>query len=305
LACGSIPLALLWPLLAQHKKRFVALPFAKPSLSAILHIYGSIFNTTPSWGVAIVGTMSLFILGIIVFSRRNRTGTESQSNTSLHEYVLVLALLSLPLISYVLAKIVHAGLTERYVLSTALGVPLAVAYILPRLERRSQLVAVGFLISLLAVQEATFWKSHRGRLTRFESPAVSVERLVGSVGYPDMPVVVSDGGDYLPITHYATPPMAKRFVCLVDVPASLVFAGDDVMDKELIILRSFAPLRVWDFADFASQHHAFLLYSSNGSGGDPHDWWATRLLRDGYALRLVAADHRQSVFLVTHFEETR
>jgi hypothetical protein len=77
------------------------------------------------------------------------------------------------------------------------------------------------------------------------------------------------------------------------------------MDKELIILRSFATLQVWDFADFASQHHAFLLYSSNGSGGDPHDWWATRLLRDGCALRLVAADHHQRVFLVTHFEETR
>jgi hypothetical protein len=92
--------------------------------------------------------------------------------------------------------------------------------------------------------------------------------------------------------------MAKRLVCLVDVPASLVYAGDDVMDKELIVLRPFAPLQIWDFVDFASQHHAFLLYSSNGSGGDPHDWWAARLLRDGYTLRVVAADHRQSVFLV-------
>jgi len=129
--------------------------------------------------------------------------------------------------------------------------------------------------------------------------------LVDSAGYPDMPVVVSDGGDYLPIAHYATPAMAKRLVCLVDVPASLLYAGDDVMDKELIVLRPFASLQISDFADFVSQHHTFLLYSSNGSGGDPHDWWATRLLRDGYALRVVAADHRQSVFLVTRFDETR
>jgi hypothetical protein len=305
LACGTTPLALFWPLLAQNKKYYGALPFAKPSLSAILHVYGSIFGTSPPWGVAIVAAISLFIVGIIVFPKGNKTGTESQTNSSPDEYVLVLALLGLPLISYLLAKIMHAGLSERYVLSTALGVPLAVAHILPRLERRGLVVVVGFVISLLVIQEAIFWKSHGGRLTRFESTAVSVERLVGSAGYPDMPVVVSDGGDYLPIAHYAAPAMAKRLVCLVDVPASLLYAGDDVMDKELIVLRPFASLQISDFADFVSQHRSFLLYSSNGSGGDPHDWWATRLLRDGYALRVVAADHRQSVFLVTRFDETR
>jgi hypothetical protein len=120
--------------------------------------------------------------------------------------------------------------------------------------------------------------------------------LVGSAGYPDMPVVVSDGLNYLPIAHYATPAMAKRLVCLVDVPASLLYAEDDVMDKELIVLRPFASLQISDFADFVSQHRTFLLYSANGSGGDPHDWWATRLLRDGYALQVVAADHRQTSF---------
>jgi 4-amino-4-deoxy-L-arabinose transferase-like glycosyltransferase len=298
LACGAIPLAFLWPLLAQNKKYYGSLPFAKPTLSAIVHIYGSIFGTSPPWGVAIVAVMSLFLFGIIAFRKGKETGTESLTNTSLHETVLVLALLALPVICYLLARILHAGMSERYVLSTALGVPLAVAHILPRLARRGLFVAVGFLISLLAMQEAIFWKAHAGRLTRFESPAVSVESLVGSAGYADMPVVVSDGGDYLPIAHYATPAMAKRLVCLVDVPASLVYAADDVMDKELIVLRPFAPLQIWDFVDFASQHHAFLLYSSNGSGGDPHDWWAARLLRDGYTLRVVAADHRQSVFLV-------
>ncbi len=305
LACGTIPLALFWPLLAQNKKYYGALPFANPSLSAILHIYGSIFGASPPWGVAIVAVMFLSIVGIIVFPKANRTGTESQTNTSLHEHVLVLTLLVLPLIGYLIAKIMHAGMSERYVLSTGLGVPLAVAQILPRLQRRSLALAVGFVISLLVTQEAIFWKAHKGHLTQFESPAVSVESLVGSAGYPDMPVVVSDGLDYLPIAHYATPAMAKRFVCLVDVPASLVYAGDDVMDKELIVLRPFAPLQIPDFVDFASQHHTFLLYTSNGSGGDPHDWWVARLLRDGYALRLVAADHRRNVFLVTHFDEAQ
>ena len=305
LACGGAALALLWPLLAQHKKVFGALPFVKANLSAIIHSYGSFFNVPPPWGMAVVAGTALFILTIIVSPQGVRTRTESQANTPLHEYVLVLALLGLPVISYILAKIVHSGLTERYVLSTVLGAPLALAYILPRLERRSLVVVVGFFISLFSVQEAVFWKAHKDRLTRFESPAVSVERLVSLAGYPDMPVVVSDGLEYLAIAHYATPPIAKRFVCLVDVPASLVFADDDVMDKELIILRSFAPLRVWDFADFASQHHAFLLYSSNGSGGDPHDWWTARLVRDGYTVRVVAADHRQSVFLVTSIKETR
>jgi hypothetical protein len=305
LAGGTAPLVLFWPLLAHLKGYYGPLPYAKPTLSGIIHIYGSFFNTPPPWGVAIAATTALCLFGIFVFSRRYSTETESQANASLCEYLFVLALLSLPLINYVVAKVTHSGMTDRYVLSAVLGVPLAMAHILPRLERRSLVVVVGFLISFAAVQEATFWKSRKGHLAQLESPAVSVEKLVGLAGYPDLLVVVSDGLEYLPIVHYATPPTAKRFVSVVDAPASLIFAGDDVLDKELIVLRSFAPLQVWDFADFASQHHAFLLYSTNGSGGDPHDWWLARLVRDGYAVRVVAADHRRSVFLVTLFEENR
>jgi len=90
----------------------------------------------------------------------------------------------------------------------------------------------------------------------------------------------------------------------VDLSEAVAFAGADTLEKELIVFRSIAPVNVYDFSSFVELHSSFLLYSSSGSRGDPHDWWATRLLRDGYALKALAVDHDRVIYLVTRTSET-
>jgi hypothetical protein len=300
---GVLPMAAFWPLLVAMRHNFGAHFWSSASLSGLAFIYATLFMTSPPWGAALAAASVLAMAGLIGFFALNSKGAAAPS-TPAHESVLVLGLLALPFIGYVAAKLTHSGMTERYVLAAVLGISLAAGCILPLLDRKSVLLAVGFLAALLAVQEAAFWVAHAHQLTGFDSPADSLGSLVTSAGHPDLPVVISDGLEYLPIAHYATPPWPERFVTLVDAPAALIFAGNDSLDNGLIVLRSFAPLRVYDYSAFALQQHTFLLYSSNGSGRDPHDWWPERLSRDGYALKVLAVDHRRTIYLVTRPQES-
>ena len=300
---GVAPMALFWPFLVALKHNFGAHFWAGASLSGLAFIYATIFMTSPPWGAALAAAAVLAMVGLVVFAL-NSKAVAAPNGAPADEYVLVLALLGLPFIGYVAAKLTHSGMTERYVLAAVLGISLAAGCILPLLDRKSVILAVGFLAALLAVQEAAFWVAHAHQLTGFDSPAHSLASLVTSAGHPDLPVVISDGLEYLPIAHYATPPWSQRFVTLVDAPAALIFAGNDSLDRGLIVLRSFAPLRVYDYKDFALQHATFLLYSSNGSGRDPHDWWAEQLFRDGYALNVLAVDHQRTIYLVTCPQES-
>ncbi len=296
---GVVPMAAFWPLLLAIRHNFSAHFWAKASLSGLAFIYATLFMTSPPWGAAVAAAAVLAMAGLVVFALNSKAAAAPNSAPA-HEYVLVLALLGLPFIGYAAAKLTHSGMTERYVLAAVLGMSLAAGCILPLLDRKSVILAVSFLAALMAVQEAAFWVAHAHQLTGFDSPADSLAGLVTSAGHPDLPVVISDGLEYLPIVHYATPPWSERFVTLVDPPAALIFAGNDSLDRGLIVLRPFAALRVYDYSAFALQHPTFLLYSSNGSGRDPHDWWPERLFRDGYALNVLAVDHQRTIYLVTH-----
>jgi 4-amino-4-deoxy-L-arabinose transferase-like glycosyltransferase len=304
LACGVVPLAVFWPLLAKLKQYYGEHFWSGASLSGLIHIYGAFFMSSPPFGAAIAAAALLGMMGLIVLLALNPESAAAQTTTPAREYVLVVALVGLPAIGFLVAKLTHSGMTERYVLPAVVGISLAAGCILPLLDRKSVILAVGFLVALLAVQEASFWVAHKHQLTTFESPADSLASLVTSVGYQELPVVISDGLEYLPIAYYAAPPWSERFVFLADPSTALIFAGNESLDKELIVLRSFAPLRVYDYSAFALQQRTFLLYSSNGSGGDPQDWWAERLLRDGNALRVLAADHRRTIYLVTRRQES-
>jgi len=304
LVCGVIPLALFWPLLAYFRHYYGGHYWAQASLSGFIHIYGSFFMSTPPLGVAIAAAALLGMAALIVVRAAEPVGTAEETSKPAHEYVLVLALVGLPAIGFLAAKLTHTGMMDRYVLSSVLGISLAAAYLLPILDRRSVALAIGALIAMLSVQEASFWVAHKSHLTRFESPDDSLESLIVSAGYPDLPVVVSDGLEYLPIARYAAPPWSERFVTLVDLSEAVAFAGADTLEKELIVFRSIAPVNVYDFSSFVELHSSFLLYSSSGSRGDPHDWWATRLLRDGYALKALAVDHDRVIYLVTRTSET-
>ncbi len=297
LACGMLPVIAFWPLLSLLKKTYSAHFWSQPTLTGVLSVFGWFLNLSPSWGIAITAAASVGVVAIMV-SECVREDSDSRGvHDPFHEKVLVLGLLALPLAVFVAMKITHGGLTARYMLPAGLGVPLAAGCILPRFDRR--LVALfGILLCFgLAAQETLFWLGQRHHLGKVISPAQEVEELVNKADRPDLPVVVSYGIDYFQLVYYGSPALVTRLVHVVDPPQATVYLGNDTVDKELLILRSYIPLQVYEFHDFAAKHPEFLLYTGS-------DWWAARLVDDGYVLRLVAIHEYRRVYRVSPKDKT-
>ena len=187
-------------------------------------------------------------------------------------------------------------MTPRYALPTVLGLPLALSIVLPSLDRKAIGLVAIFIFSALAVQEAGFWRTWLGPSPGGAGSATRVQNFMETVGYPDLPVVESDGFDYLQTEYYSSPEWKKRFFVLVDAPNATAYAGSDSIDKQLLVFQRFVPLHVCDFKVFVLSHPKFLLYST---GGAPFDWWPVRLNREGYLLQVLNAEGAQKVYLVS------
>lgn len=295
-SCGLLPLILFWPLLSQFRSSHGAHFWAVPSLESAKSGYGWYFNTSGFWGLVLLVAAMLAVLGTLLLRVRKRAEATRPVVDLLHEPILILGFLALPLIGFVIAKLAHGGMTPRYVLSALFGFPLAASYLLPRIRLNSiGLFAMLVLLSFFVIHEKRFWFSYNAH---FISPADSVEALAASAGHSALPVVVSNAHDYLQLAYYAPPEWNQRFISLVDPPEAVIYSGSDSADKELQAMREFAPLRVYDFDKFAVDHHSFLLYSSIAGAG--LDWWGSKLFRDGYSFKMVAQkDFYHRIFLVT------
>ena len=299
LACGLMPLAVFWPLLSALKKYYGAHISLAPTLRGTGTTYGWLFNipARDHLHLEIAAATVLVLLGTLVALTFRSVRAAQTANPFFHEHVLVWDLLALPFVAYAVTKLAHGGMDHRYVLESVLAVPLGAGYIIPRLNRRITLLLAILLLSILAVQEARFWASQRGHFGKVVSPVDSIGRIVSSAGHPDLPVVVSDSGEFLPFVYYAPPELARRFVDVVDPAQAVAYIGSDTVDKNLLALRAYYPLRVYEFQAFVSDHPSFLLYSSGRAGWD---WWPRRLADDhGYSLELLAAKEGRKVYLVT------
>ena len=304
LLAGAAPLAIFWPLLAAWRAHYGAHYWAQPSLFAVATAYGTFFEATAQWGVAIAAVLAVAVLGAALASLAGRSEETAASDNIFSEQVLTLALLGLPFAIYAATKIAHGGLADRYMLPAVLGVPLALGYILPKLGRRSVALLAALLIFGVCAREGWFWLAHRGRLTiGAKTDTDSIERLVKTAGHEELPVVVSDVVEYLPVEHYADAYWQGRFVCLVDPEGALVFAGSDTIDKQLLVLETIAPMRVYEYAEFTAQHPVFLVDSVGN--GDVFDWWPSRLLHDGYTLDLVASEGARKIYLASPGKSSR
>jgi hypothetical protein len=306
LGCGILPLIAFWPLLWPSRALYGAHFWALPSLRVAQSSYGLYLETLAPTGLYIAAATAFTVLVTLLYRIRQGGREGRASEVSLQEPMIILTFLSLPFIGVATAWVTHGGMTAKYVLSAALGFPLAVSYVFPRFGPKSPVPIAVLALFLLTFtrQEKLFWSSYTGN---FSSPAEPVEAFVGTAGHADLPVVISDPQVFMTLSHYASPAWSSRFVSVVDAPEAVAYVGTDSADKELPILAAYFPLHVYDFQAFVAEHPAFLLYSNQGGAGG--DWWPRKLMHDGYALRPVALkpkeefDFLHRVFLVSRVKD--
>jgi len=300
LASGLLPLALFWPLLRRLKQVYGSDVWGLRTLRDATASYGWFFHVPQHyWRLGIDAVVVLLLLGALVALAFPNARRAWMAEPLFHEHVLTLALLALPFVTYTATRLAGSGFQYSHVLAAVVAIPLGLGYIFPRVNRVAVPLLAIFILGVLGIQEARFWPSRQSGMAQLVPPVDSIETLATLAGRPDLPVVVSGGGEFTPIVYYASPAWAKRFVFVTDPSAAIQYTNTSNMDKNLLVESSlYPPFQVYEFPAFAREHSSFLLYSN----GSPQDWWPRRLLHGGYSLKLAAADGGLEIYFVTRNE---
>ena len=299
--CGAIPVLVYLPLITEQRRALTGHIWAPAKLSTALSAYGNFFSLPVSLGIGFAGLLALSM--VLRGSGKEIPGEEyeNRGDVPLQEQVLLLGLLGMPFFVYAVARVMHGGFLDRYVLWAVLAMVVIPSYTLPRFRTQSFLVLAVFFLAA-ATKDVFTLNSLRNHIGRIDSPASSVEQLVNAAGSPKLPVVVGSNNDYIELSYYASPGVAKRLVAIEDRESAVAYIGTDSSDRELPVLADYVALQVYDFHSFAAKNREFLLYSASESATSGpfgfFDRWVPKLLKDGYSLSTVAAEGNRRIYLV-------
>jgi len=304
LFCGVLPLILFWPIVAHMKGYYTEHAWMHPAFFKTLRIYGWLlgipYGTTGafSWSEVAWISVSAICLSVAALLIYKAVRADPKNEPHFHENILTSGFLLLPIVLFVMVKTTsHTLIAPRYLLLVSFGIVMAAAKGLDCLNRRTLKLIGVLLFATIALQEAGFWLSYYGAYQLGFRQPQPVQELVSKAGYTELPLVLSDGHDYLETERYATPEWKQRLVFVEDYRGALAHGRSDYNDKQLLALRTLAPLRVIEYPTFKDRQSEFLLYSDPTDDNDP-DWFVLRLLEDRWSLQKLVTDSHSTVYLV-------
>jgi hypothetical protein len=280
---GILPYIVFMPVIHETRSLYGARFWAPPTFWRFASSMGELTRSMTGFGVAAFACALIYFLHAIYVSRNVTRGTSAPgSGFSLPDLGMTFGFLTIPILTFVFAKIAQGGITGRYSITATLGISLAVGQMLSRLKRPTILLAGIFLLTMFVFQEGLFWRNvmrARGLQDPMQVVAQEAEEL-------NLPVVISHGIVYLPAWYGAREPFKSRLHFLADPEEQYAASGSDTTTLDLVTLKNYAPVNVDPFPDFATVNRSFLLYSD----GDPEDFWPRWLIKHGYSLRVIDID---------------
>jgi len=280
---GMLPYIVFWPILKAQRVLYGAHFWATPSFFNLAKALGELIHMRTSISFTAF-TVTMIFLAIMI-----RTGNYRVRKTdgpgighSTIDFALSVGFFSMPIVTYVAARISHGGVSGRYLTVTDLGICLVLSLFLSRLQKPA-IVFIGlFLLILFAYQEGTHWKDV---LTpkKVKDLMAAPEQMSKDM---NVPLVVSNGLIYLPVWRRANDELRSRIVFLADPQEQLAASGSDTTTLLLMTLKNYEPVNVQSFSEFAEKHRKFLIFSN----GDSQDIWPRWLLEHGYSPRVVSIE---------------
>ena len=203
LGFGLVPLCLFWPLLANLRAYYGPHIWGHYSLASIPVTYGSFFYVGGALGMGVVAVciggiaIARFGIGASWFS-----ASRNDRNDAV-EGILLLTLLAFPCLVFIVTRISHGAMAHHYVLAAILGIVLSLACVMSLAHRRMITLFAVFVFSIICFHELSFWRSAHS--FHLDNPATPIEVFVSQARYPELPVVVSSGHEYLELAYYASP----------------------------------------------------------------------------------------------------
>ena len=236
-SAALVPPVLCWPLLARARQVYSAHFWAQPDITDVPRVYMQVLGFP---GAVIMALMLIAGFGPHLLAWRRNPKLRSSFNPE--ECAAAIALIFVPLIGILVAKISQGGMAPRYGLSAVLGASIAVGHITSRASR----IAVAVLLVLVAVagaQQAHQWQEFReSPLARSGNIAEVLKGMLRESGNGGIPVVVSSGLDYLPIAYYGPRPFDPSIVSLLDPEKAVAYQKTDSVEVGLRLLNRYWPL---------------------------------------------------------------
>lgn len=305
LVCGTLPLFVSLQLLLRSKAFYGAHFFAPPVFSRVKEYYGSYFSVDRELGIALL-VVSVTAIAWSYFG--SRTGAQDSSvsgESGAAVGTLLLGVNLLPMITYVLVRMLHGGMLDRYTLATTIGVILGIACVLSILPVRAVVLFALFVFCIVGLREQAFWRLSGWDPLTHDTPIgetkefAQIQDLVESGGHPDLPVVFDQEVLYLQIVHYCSPDWTRRLVFLTDEGRELSFDRSDTAVRIMKSFQDFFPVRLADYTQFTTQHSEFLLYA------EPEGWILWSLRHEGASAQILEGKGARWLYLVRMNEAAR
>ncbi len=291
----------VWTALAVSVVPLVALlPVIRPGMAVHEAAYDHIWNKpeiTFLWGSykAILGIAGLPILALLGwFAVRStsdfRRPEDDRHVIPGHEMAAGFALAGLPILAYLLA-ISYVGMVAwRYVLPTAVGCAIIVAFTFYRASCARPAAGLLLVIVLLG------WSVvHIGLVAREEVVArnrYEARDTALLVRNLNLPIVVQDGILALPMDHYLPPDLRQRMLFPVDLEAVRYYQEADTPERIMVIGKNTFPVPMEDFEQFRRDHKEYLVYGLHAG------WLISTVIHDGGKAYMLDRGKWQILFLI-------
>lgn len=266
--CGALFAALLPPLLFS--------PLILRALS-----YSKTFWAIPAWAQMVdwypvmLGRAPLILLVAagLAFVLNISPSEDKRSVLPQPPVAIVLAASSLlPVVGVFAAKFVTHAFTERYFIAALPGSCIILVWALRRVIANDK-VGPALVATLCILLFAQQWRDQRGQ----QLTAVRTMRSISALlrRNPDAPVVISDVTNFHRLSFYARRDLASRIVYVADPGLSVRYLGHDTIDRGMLALNPWFPLKTISWYEWWRTHPSSLVYGTVG------DWnWVTFALRE-------------------------
>lgn len=257
--CGALFAAML-PTLFFAPLIVDVLPYSKtfwalPAWSQILYWYPSMLGRAP---------LILLAAAALVFVFKIPTTEDLHPPIARPSQPVAVGLTMtavLPVAGMIAAKFVTHAFTERYFIA---ALPAAIMLLIWALLRviRNDRVGPALTTALCLVLFAHQWRD-------LQSDQITALRTMRSIATllrrnPDIPIVVSDVTNFHRLSFYAQRDLARRLAYAADPHLSVRYLGQDTIDRGMLALDAWFPLRTVWWDEWWRTHPTSLVYGGVG-----------------------------------------
>jgi hypothetical protein len=276
LTAGAIPMIAYLPLIHAAEARFSPFAWNKPYPEFMVDAYSQMLETSVWLALAAVNSVV-----VILIYERIHLGVRRTPILRLPEFVAVSVVAGFPVIGYLMSLTRGGMLSPRCVIAFCIGVSIAVAISAFKLIGRSALASLLFLLATFC-----WFAYHAGDIAGdYSNQRQALDRIM--VMLPSQgTIVVPDSLLATTLHFYAPPPLARRVVFAMDLPAIRKYKREDSPEQNLAAAPQIYSVPIVPLDEFQQDHPVYYILG-------PDDNWLLQELRDDeISVRRIPLDFR-------------